>query len=190
MNELQLSKKYMEDFREAFSAGIDGIVKAAEIYVAAIDVNPKNADAFRDEFADWIPDSAWSGFEAVGRKWMHPKLLMGGGGRYSAKIKRLPYSQQERIFSGERFDLLTATGDKLKVDIRNCTPDQADQLFDGNHLRGLPEQKAYVEAHKATPVCPVTVAEQMPYTVRSGKVYFRKDCVLTREELTRLVLTV
>jgi len=184
------SRKKLEAFKQAFTTGIEGIVSAANIYVEAIDDNPKNADLFRDEFADWIPESAWTGFEAVGRKWMHPKLLMGGGGRFSSKIKRLPYSSQERIFGGEKFPLMTHAGDTLNVDIRNITGDQADQLFDGSHIRSLPQQKAYLESRKQTNTDEVCIEELLPYKIVGSRVHFRKDCVLTRDELKNLALTV
>lgn len=184
MNDL-VKRDYVTEFREAFSVGIDNIVKASAIYVAAIDENPHNAAAFREAFADTIPDSAWGSFEAVGRKWMHPKLLLGAGGRYSGRIKRLPYSVQDSIFSGQRFDLLTTTGDTLKVDVRECTPEQVDQLIDGNSIRNLSSQRAWMEARAAAPA-PVDV-EQLPYTIAGGKIIFRRGVVMTKRELTRII---
>lgn len=178
--------RYIEQFKNAFSSGIDSIVNASQIYVKAIDEDITIKDRFRDEFADIISSSAWSGFEAVGRKWMHPKLLMGGGGRYSSQIKRLPYSDQEQIFNGTRYELLTADGDTLRVDVRSITPEQAEQLFDRSHIRSLSEQKAWLEARKNMPKKSEEV-EVMPYSITDGKVYFRKGTSLTRTELKRLL---
>ena len=181
-----LAKQYIEDFRKHFAAGIEGIVRAGECYVAAIDENPHFADQFRNEFADSIPASAWGQFEAVGRKWMHPKLIMGGMSdpKKSALIKRLPYSTQERVFNRERFDLLTASGDTLQIDMLEATSDQVKQLCDGSAIRSISAQKAWLEA---TNTVTVERAETMPYTVRDGKVSFRRGVVLTRQELKRLL---
>ena len=66
-------KTKIEEFREALTAGMDGIVRASEIYVDALDDDPRNADKFQSVFADWVPASAWKQFEAVGRKWMNTK---------------------------------------------------------------------------------------------------------------------
>lgn len=176
---------YVEEFRAAFACGIESIVKAAAIYVAAIDHNPNNASAFHEAFKDVIPASAWGGFEAVGRKWMHPKLLMGGGGRYGGRIKRLPYSVQESIFSGARFDLLTKTGDTLKVDLRECTPEQVDQLIDGNSIRSLSAQRAWLEAQTSAPA--PQEAEMLPYAITGGKIVFRRGVVMTKRELARII---
>jgi len=177
----------LAEFKDAFQAGIDGIVKASEIYVAALDDNPKNADTFRDEFADYIPSSAWSGFEAVGRKWMHPRLLMGGVAdrKKNNVIKKLAYNTQERIFSHERFDLLTSDGDKLSVDLLEVTPEQAEQLCDGIRIRNLSEQRAWLESQKAKKAS--DEAEILPYVVSGGKVTFRRGVSLTRAEMKRLI---
>lgn len=117
---------------------------------------------------------------------MHPKLLMGGGGRYSSHIKRLPYSDQEQIFDGKRYDLLTSDGDKLRVDVRQITPEQAEQMFDRSHIRSISEQKAWLESRKKQPQ-KTDIAETMPYTINSGKVFFRRGVELTRSELKRLL---
>lgn len=176
---------YVDRFREAFMAGVEGIARAAAIYVEAIDENPNFGDAFRDEFADIIPVGAWAGMEKVGRKLMHPNLLMGGGGKYASRIKRLPYSTQERVIGGERFDLLTADGQTLKVDVRQITTEQADQLFDGEHIRTLPEQRAWLESRKGRQV--VEEADTMPYVIKGGKVLFRRGTTLSRPEIRRLL---
>jgi hypothetical protein len=177
----------LADFREALQAGINGIVKASEIYVAALDEDPRNADRFREEFADYVPAGAWSQFEAVGRKWMHPRLLMGGVAdrKKASIIKRLPYSMQERVFKRERFQLLTAGGDALSVDALEATAEQVEQLFDESAARSLGAQRAWLESRAVAKE--QEPAEVMPYTVTDGKVSFRRGCVLNRTELKRLL---
>jgi len=181
MNKLQT--KYIDDFRNAFSDGIASIVKAAQIYVDAIDDNPHNAELFQAQFMDTIPASAWSGFEAVGRKWMHPKLLLGGGGKYAAKIKRLPYSTQERVFGGDLFELLIQNGETLRVDVRHIAPEQVEQLIDGNHIRTLPEQRAFLGSKTVTEEAP----PPMPYVIRGGKVSFHRGVTLNKQEIRRIL---
>ncbi len=179
---------YINDFRNAFSDGLNSIVKASQIYVVAIDENPKIADDFVREFRDVIPATAWAGFEAVGRKWMHPRLLMGGGGRYGSKIKRLPYSAQEQIFNGGRFDLLTNKGDTLSVDIRELEPEQVDQIIDNNHIRTLSEQRAWLENQRTSDEEEIVqLAEKPAYVISSGKVCFRRGITMTRNEVKRLL---
>ena len=187
MTEIQTTgaRDYIAEFRQAFSAGIESICKAGKIYVEAIEENPKLAETFREEFADTIPAQAWSGLEAVGRKWMHPRLLMGGGGRYARQIKRLPYSLQERIFSGQRFPLVLDGGDKLLVAVRQVTKEQAEQLFDGSTIRSPASQRAWLDNRKIEPR--PADAEVLPYTITGGQVVFRRSVRLTRVELRRIL---
>jgi hypothetical protein len=187
MNEVVNINESIQAFREAFASGINSITKAAEIYVRSLDENPRNADKFKEAFADQIPATAWSGFEAVGRKWMHPRLLMGGiaNTKKSTIIKRLPYSMQERVFNRERFDLLCADGDKLQVDVMEATPEQVEQIFDGSSVRNLSAQKAYIEARKAEPE--KTATEVLPYTISDGKVCFRRGVSLSKSELRNIL---
>lgn len=177
------SMKYVQEFKKSFEAGITGIVHAAEIYVKAIDENPNHKHDFIEQCSDFIPSSAWSGFEAVGRKWMHPKLLMGGGGQYAAKIKKLAYSDQEAVFDGRKFDFLTPKGEILKVDVREIDQKQAEQLFDGTRIRPVAAQKAYIESRPA----PSQVSEVMPYVITDGKVAFRRGVTLTKQEIRRIL---
>jgi len=179
----------MADFRTALQQGIEGIVKASEIYVAALDDDPQNADRFRDEFASWVPATTWAQFEAVGRKLMHPRLLMGGVSDYrkSTLIRRLPYSMQERVFGRERFELLTKSGSTLKVDLLEATPEQAEQLCDGSSIRNLSAQKAWLESRAAAAASVVEPAELLPYIISQGRVVFRRGCTLSRAEVKRLL---
>jgi len=178
----------ISEFRKAFESGLNSIVTAANIYVASIDENPRNADQFKLAFADSIPASAWSGFEAVGRKWMHPKLIMGGmaNSKKSSVIKRLPYSLQERVFEHERFDLLCANGDTLQIDVTEATPEQAEQIFDGSAIRSLSAQKCLIEARREKAQI-VPEPDTLPYTIRDGKVTFRRGVTMTRQEIKRLL---
>jgi hypothetical protein len=178
-------RDYKLEFSEALTCGIDNIAQAARVYVEAIDANPALADEFAADFRDIVPASAWAGFEAVGRKWMHPRLLMGGGGRFASKIKRLPYHTQERIFNGDRFDMLLPGGDTIKVDVREAQQEQAEQLFDGNHIRTLAEQKLFLTKRASEPV--LAHAEVMPYTINNGVITFRRGVSLTRQEIKRII---
>lgn len=179
-------KQRVADFREALLAGIDGIVRASEIYVAAIDEDPQAAEMFSDQCADWVPASAWGQFEAVGRKWMHPRLIMGGMAdrKKASHIKRLPYSLQERVFKRERFPLLVSNGETINVDMMEATADQVAQLCDGSTIRTPSAQRAYIEAQS---VYVSEHTEPMPYTIRDGHVSFRRGVTMTRGEVKRLL---
>lgn len=180
----------LAEFKAAMTAGIEGIVRAAEAYVAALEEDPSNAQVFQNEFKDTIPDSAWAQFEAVGRKWMHPRLLLGGVSdrRKASIVRALPYSLQEQVFARKRFPLLTASGESLSVDVLEAPTAHAEQLFDGSSLRSISAQKAYLEAKKAAVKEERT--EVMPYSICGGKVTFRRGCEMTRKEIQRLLLEI
>lgn len=183
-----ITNKKIVEFKKAFTDGISGLVRAAEIYVSAIDENPKNADLFRDEFADIIPSSAWAGFEAVGRKFMHPNLLMGGisDRKKNTIIKKMPYSVQCRIFNHERFPLLIEKGETLNIDILEATAFQVEQVCGDGSIRTLGEQRAWLEDQDKN-IEPEDV-EPMPYTIRGGSVVFRRGAVMTKQELRRILV--
>jgi len=178
-------RNYIEEFRGLFFAGTESLVKACRVYVDAIKDNPERVFEFQDAFKNEVPVGCWAQFEAVGKKCLHPRLLLNGGGKYGGRIRKLPYSLQEQILEGDRFDLLTANGETLKVDIREVQPEQADQLFDYDHIRSLPEQRAFIESRKQTP--PEDAHEVLPYTIRGEKVFFTRGVVLTKRELKRIL---
>jgi hypothetical protein len=183
----KVQRNYISEFRDSLTIGINGIVKAAEIYVEAIDADPSNAWLFQEEFADSVPRSAWARFEAVGRKWLHPKMILGGikDRKKNTLIRHLPYSAQDEIFKGKRYELLTENGDILKVNPLEATARQAAQLIGDGVIRTVAEQKAILVDKKPAPE--KIKAETLPYIIGKGVVTFRRDCTLTRVELKRIL---
>ena len=185
----------INEFKTALTAGIEGIVKAANIYVSAIDENPKNAEFFRDELSECIPSGTWVIFEAVGRKWMHPKLLMGGmmDRKKNNIVKKLPYSIQERIFNGDRFKLLVGGGDSINVDLKEATPTQVEQLCGCGIIRSIAEQKAWLVERNSNAAKEKDIASmreidvELPYRIIGGKVSFSRGAMLSRAEIKNIL---
>ena len=151
ITELQLTtEQLMAEFKQAITSGLNGFVRAGEVYVKAIDQDPSNAERMQLEFSDIVPSKAWKQFEAIGRKWIHPKLILGGmsDAKKTNIVKRLPYSLQNRVFEGDKFELLISGGDVLEVSALDASTDQVTQLFGDGNLRTLREQKAYIESNK------------------------------------------
>lgn len=166
MSEVIKVQDHINGFREALTGAMNSIVTAGQHYVAAIDQDASCREFFHQKLSDIVPHSAWAGFEAVGRKQMHEKCLFGGGinGPF---IKRLPYSDQERIFNGEKVELLVSGGDTLMVDPMAINKAQADQIFNGCMIRTPAEQRAYLESKKEV-AAPVILSK--PYTIKKGLV--------------------
>ena len=187
MNDEMTTTSAVQEFKTVLIEGINGIVRASEIYVAAIDKDAEATDIFKQECSEFVPNTAWASFEAVGRKWMHPKLLMGGmtDRKKASFIKQLPYSTQEKIFNHQHFDLLVLNGETLNINVLEATREQVEQLCNGNTMRNLAEQKAWLESRASQK--DTEKPHLMPYTIMNGKVSFRKGTTLTRTEIKRLL---
>lgn len=179
----------IREFEAAYNDVQDGIVRAAEIYVQAVDADKANRERFAKHFADTIPQDAWDKLEAIGRKYIHPKLLMGFGGRHAKRIRKLPYHVQEQILAGEKFDYLTASGSTLKIDALGCTESQARQLFDTTRIRPVPDQRAWIEAERMERQL-AKADEAEPYEIlrKKKEVLFRRDTRISFEQLKNLAL--
>ena len=187
ITELQLTtEQLMAEFKQAITSGINGFVRAGEVYVKAIDQDQSNAERMQLEFSDIVPSKAWKQFEAIGRKWIHPKLILGGmsDAKKTNIVKRLPYSLQNRVFAGDKFELLISGGDVLEVSALDASTDQVTQLFGDGNLRTLREQKAYIESNKLQDDLR---PQELPYYVSKGKIIFRKNTELTRAEMKQLL---
>lgn len=184
MNEIE--QKEIESFKESFLGGWASMSVGCCTYVASIDKNPAMRKCFANELGDIIPRNAWAMIESVGRKTCHPKLLMGGFVGKSSLIKRLPYSLQEQVINGERFELLTGTGEVLLVSVHDATDEQVKQLLGPGKIRTLPEQKAWLVEQKQT-AAPDFNPEPVSYRITGGKLLVRRDTEFSKRELTRIL---
>ena len=146
----QTYDELLKEFKASLDAGINGFIQAGDIYVRAIDQDPEYAERLQEELKDIVPSRAWSQLEALGRKIIHPKLILGGlsDPRKTNIIKRLPYSLQNRVFKEEKFPLLISGGDILDVNLLKASYDQTIQICGEGQIRSLAEQKAYIESNK------------------------------------------
>ncbi len=188
MKAIQTQRDYVGEFRAAFTLVESGLVKCSEIYVEALDESVEWKPKLIAAMNGTVPSTFWNELEAVGRKWKHPKLLLGGAGANAPLVKLLPYSDQELLFT-ERVQLLTPAGDVLLVDVKDASPAQAEQLIDrkARRLRDVSAQRAYQEAQKLPRGVAGEPAEVMPYTIAGGKVTFRRGVVMGRREIARIL---
>lgn len=131
-----------DSIAEGFSVATENIQKIAEIYVKAIDKDPK----FRDYLTDELPavsGGIWRSLEMVGRGLLDSRIAAGGV-PFGHKLRKLTVSEQRQALDGT-LPLLTSTGDTLQVKIDALMPKQADQVFASNHIRSLAEQRAWQE---------------------------------------------
>lgn len=194
MVEIESTIKSFSDF---ISAGYDGFFNAAKVYVKAVDSNPDMYDIFAERLGNSISKTMFRRLEDVGRKKYHHMLLLGGGGTPSRNrvIGSLAYNEQERILGGEKFDLLTTSGDagdKLKIDLLTCEDEQFDQVVATGIIRSLSEQRAYIESIERRRATRLTIIErpiEKDYSVFRNKVTFRRGVTLTREQIKEILVS-
>lgn len=182
MNELSITKRAIDQFRELFATGIEKIHDAAKVYVEAIDADEEAANEFKAAFPG-IPHGAWAGFEAVGRGWLDRRLLWGGGNAAGA-LKRLPLSQQSKSLD-RGVEVLAADGSALLVKVEDMTNAQIKQAFASDHLRNLSEQRAWLESKRQKDTEPPSV--EMPYEVRKGRLVVNEPTTFTRQDIARIL---
>jgi len=179
-------KDVLKDFQNALEDGINGFLRAGDVYVRAVDHDPDYGERLQEQFQHMVPSKAWNQLEALGRKWIHPKLLLGGMSdpKKTNLVKRLPYSTQTKVFNGGRFPLLVSNGDHIEVDLTDATYEQCKQICGQGTVRTLSQQKAYVEQAKLKQEIK---PQELPYHINGGKITFRKNVSMSRAELKQLL---
>lgn len=173
----------VEQFKEAWEMGFGKILDACKIYVTAIDKNKTAKDDFVKNFP-FIHPSVWSNIEACGRGIIHFKLMISMNPA-SQKAKLLPYSTQEAIINNG-IDVLTVKGDVLKIQLDNLTPEQIKQVFNGNELRDISSQRAWIESIKMVEMTSKKKACSQ-WTIKGTSLVVMEPMTFTRQELARIM---
>lgn len=185
-NAIKSTKSDAEKFVQLIQRGIDSWVEAGKFVASKIDEDPDFLNAICDQFPHISPEMVMR-FDALGRKQIHPQLLLcdGPGPR---RLRKLPYTLQEK-FSAQPIDLLINTEkgwETLKVDVRNLTPDQAAQVFAPDGIRTEAAQRAFVEDRASKRVAPPTRAN-LPYRISGKKLVVIEPCTFDRKEIAQLL---
>ena len=179
---------YARDVVNAIEGGVKQLAHGAAVYVKALDDEKIDNEAFRQlcrEKGSFIPAGFWRGMEKVGRGLIHWKVLIGGAGRYEAKISRLPLSVQAEIVDGTKVEVVTPGRDILKVDVRQVDQDLARQVFAEDHIRTTAEQKAWLVS-RARPAEKPTVS-QAAYEIDKDGCHILMPITLKIDQLKRII---
>src|SRR5512133_1827607 len=100
-----------EQFIDLVMKGVECWMQAGELVAAAIDENANFVDEVCDKCPDISPEMVYR-VEAIGRKKLHPRLLLNDtpGTR---RLRNLPYSLQEK-HATEPVRVLLPDGDTLQ----------------------------------------------------------------------------
>jgi hypothetical protein len=184
----QIQKPLITEFVALVTQGIECWNKAGEIVVRLLDEhNMTIADIA--ETSELLTEDIVTRFEQLGRKQLIPCLLVAD---YPAArhLMRLPYSEQKRAVETS-VDLLVCEGKEtsvLKVSVENLTPTQCRQVFDGDQVRSIGAQRAWLEDRRATQeIRGVLSSPGALYQVRGRKVVFKRPCELSAGQLAQII---
>jgi hypothetical protein len=178
------------DFVALIANGIECWTKAGEVVVRLVDECDMSIEDIAGQ-SDYLTEDIVAKFEQLGRKQIVPDLLVLD---YPAvrHITKLPYSEQKRLVGGTVELLVTSSKgglDTLRVAPENLTPQQCRQVFDGNTVRSVPGQRAYIESRKQDERVKLSAVEsiKLPYQVKGKRVVFTKPCEMSARELAQIL---
>jgi hypothetical protein len=126
-------------------------------------------------------------FEQMGRKILHPQLLLSASPGFS-KLSKLPFSMQERYLS-EPVPIIVHTEngpDVLLVETKNMTKEQANQVFAPGRIRTEGEQRAWLMQQRSNAAKPVG-SNVAPWSIKGGRVVFVAGATLSAGELATII---
>jgi hypothetical protein len=178
-----------EKFKEAWSQGMTSLVAACVVFVETIDAIPDGRKLFVEALPE-IPHGMWNRFESVGRGHLHPKLFFETGASYG-KLIQYPISEQKKAIE-RGVDVLSADGTTLIIQIKNLTPEQTKQVFDYNHVRSIPEQKAWIESCKSEELSAARRAKRPKpithrYDAKSKELVVLQPCTFSLREIVKML---
>lgn len=102
------------------------------------------------------------------------------------KLIRMPFEIQSK-YSKEPLPLVLSNGEILQVDVRNLTPNQANQIFDRDHIRTEAEQRAHLEDIRLKQEAPMAT-RQSEYFIKRGNLVVTKPCTISPRQLAELLV--
>lgn len=181
----------VSQFLDLYTKGIEMWTKAGEALVALLESNPDAYELIIENCPHLNPEILGR-FEQMGRKMIHPRLLVESSPGFD-RLANLPISIQTRHLE-DPIPLVveTPTGtDTLLVHARNMTTDQAKQVFASNHIRSEGEQKAWLVSQRSKKIRKTQPSGgDSPWKIKNGRVYFLSDCSFSPAELATLLAQV
>lgn len=185
---LKIESQVAQRIIDALSRGLAAFAEAGEILVNALTEYPNIKERIM-ELEPRIDPQALADLERIGRKQLHPMLMASNRPALRA-LRRMPYSEQERYATQPVELLIVDSADKtstLQVSIHSMTADQSRQAFNGNHVRSLAEQRAYIETERAKRMIKQAPPITSDYVVSRGRIVTNRPLTLTQEDLVRML---
>jgi hypothetical protein len=152
----------------------------------------KEPDTLRKitEIAPEIPASFLANLVRVGEGSLHPSIMLNGCPAYR-RLASLPFSSQESALKSGRIPVVidAATGEALNVPLVDLSPAQVGQVFSLTGTRNKEEQQGFLR-RKQVATAQAKAVEAIvgaPYSIRGKAVFCNAGCVLTQQDLIRLL---
>jgi len=180
------AKEVISAIRTCLVNGISEIERAGKLYAQAITKDPSMKEAIQEALPEVSP-SFWARFERVGRGHAIAQLVYDTSSPAKSLIK-CPLSDQQNYYT-EPLPYLSEDGSVLKVSLHYLGKDQVKQVFAPDHVRGIPEQKAWLEQEKKDKAKRVRdfSPDAPSYEIVKKKVRFLKDTEWDRKSLAQIL---
>ena len=182
---LAVTQKMESEFLAAVKRGQDALLEAGRAFVRLIE---HDADARRRlvENSNFTP-AALDMMERIGRGMLLPRVALSG----DVRLALLPVEDQRRI-TEDKVDALVINPDgtttTLRVDVLRAPKEMRMQVVNGNHIRTVDEQRAWLAArgNKTQSEKNSTVVKGLPFKILGGgKVEI--NGVFSRKEVTAIL---
>ena len=189
--EILRTNERIDELESLCKTGIDCFMQAGKIVVEEISKNcnfPREVEAHTHGL---ITEDMVKQLEKVGLNLLSPKLVaLYNKSKVSQKLSQLPVQLQEKYLS-EPFDVLTFDDQtqryqELKVKHEDLTRFQISQVFNGNVVRSINAQEAWIKSRKTVRRA-MEVAVEAEYVICDGHITFRKGCKFKVDDIVKIL---
>ena len=184
MSALKRDVKDIEEIIGLINKGVECWFKAGQLVAKNMDEDPDFVDRICDQCPDLSAEVIYR-FEQIGRQQLYPSLLLNDSPGIR-RLRHLPYELQKK-YSTDPVTVLVSDGETLEMDVRNLTPAQAGQVFSGDRLRSVAEQRSWLEDKKSSEAA-VPANGNPPYRIVGKTVVVMQACKFKASDLARLIV--
>lgn len=135
-------KELEQKFVKELLSGMSEIVQAGNTLVKLIELDPESRERLIQDYH--IPRNTIGTLERIGSKLLCPELAFS-----DIKLRALPMFEQKRVLK-DKIEILVikedGTTDILKVNLLTAPPEIKRQVLNGDRIRTLDEQRAWLVA--------------------------------------------
>jgi hypothetical protein len=174
-------------FAEALKRGVDAFLEAGRIVAQEIDKDPKFPEKVAAQSNGDIPAVLVRRFEKLGRGQVIPQFLLHWDKPGVKKLRKFTPDLQTKYLK-EGLEVLVDKGQHLLINPLHMTKLQAQQVFECDEIRSLPEQRAWLESEKMTVNLNKTEKVEDLYNIVKGQIVFNRPCHFNVDELMQILV--